>query len=106
MASSELEARLELLERDHYERGMVSRESYLRRREGLLKRLKDARDTEVDVGIDLPRELAANLATVWPGLSIHGQRRIVGAVLLRVDVGKAANHGRIDSERVEVIWRV
>jgi len=105
LASSEVEARLELLERDFYERGLIARESFLRRREGLLKRLKEARDTEEDAGIDLPRELAANLSDRWPDLSLHGRRRIISAVLERVDVAKATGHGRIDPGRVTLVWR-
>jgi DNA invertase Pin-like site-specific DNA recombinase len=105
LASSELEARLEILERDHYERGMVSRDSYLRRREGILRRLKEARDAEQDDGIDIPRELAANLAQVWPTLSLMGRRRIIAAVLERIEVEKAKSHGRIDPDRVRLLWR-
>jgi DNA invertase Pin-like site-specific DNA recombinase len=105
MASSEIEARLELLERDFYEGGLLSRESYLRRREGLLKRLSETRTAQEDAGIDLPRELAANLSTEWETLSLHGQRRIIGAVLQRVEVSKSPNHGRIEPTRVELVWR-
>lgn len=105
LASSELEARLELLDRDFYERAMMSREAFLRRREGILSRLAKARDAEQDVGIDLPRELAARLSELWPELSLHGRRRIVSAVLERIDVEKAASHGRVDPERVSLTWR-
>jgi DNA invertase Pin-like site-specific DNA recombinase len=103
--ASELEARLELLERDHYERGIIARESYLRRREGILKRLEAARTAEANAGIDLPRELALNLSERWDDLTVHGRRRIVGAVIERIDVAKASTRSRIDPDRVAVIWR-
>jgi DNA invertase Pin-like site-specific DNA recombinase len=102
---SEIEARLELLERDFYERGMLSRDSFLRRREGLLRRLAEARASEENAGIDLPRELAMNLGAAWPTLSMHGRRRIISAVIARVEVSKASNHGRIDPSRVRLAWR-
>ena len=100
--ASELEARLELLERDHYERGIVARDSYLRRREGILKRLESASAVEADAGIDLPRELAMNLSTRWANLPTLGRRRIVGAVLKTIEVAKveARGHGPVDSRRV------
>ncbi len=105
MASSEIEARIELLERDFYERGLIERDSYLRRREGLLKRLQQAREAQEDVGIDLPRELAADLTARWPSFSLQTQRRIISAVLRGVEVGKAANHGPVDPGRVSLVWR-
>jgi DNA invertase Pin-like site-specific DNA recombinase len=105
LGSSEIEARMEILERDFYERGLVTRDSYLRRREGLLKRLAQARGAQEEAGIDLPREMAANLANVWPTLSLMGRRRIIAAVLQRVEIRKATSHGRIDPERVGLIWR-
>jgi hypothetical protein len=105
LASSEIEARLELLEIDHYERGIVSRDSYMRRREGLVRRLKEARASEADQGIDLPKELAAHLSERWPDLSLHGQRRIIGAVLERVEVTKATGHGPVTDSRVNLAWR-
>jgi DNA invertase Pin-like site-specific DNA recombinase len=104
-AASELEARLELLERDHYERGLVARDSYLRRREGILKRLGAAKAAEVDSGIDLPRELALHLSERWPDLSIPGRRRIIGAVLRGITIERAKSHGRVDQSRVKLGWR-
>jgi site-specific DNA recombinase len=104
-ASQEIEARLELLERDHYERGMIARESYLRRREGLLRRLKEAREAAEDAGIDLPRELARDLGKTWPRLTVHERRRIIAAVLQRVEVSKAEGHGKINPGRVRLVWR-
>jgi hypothetical protein len=103
--SREIEARMELLERDYYERGMVPRERFLRRRERLIELLGSARDNERDAGMDLPRELAENLRERWNDLSLHGRRRIVSAVLERVEVQRANNHGRVEPERVTLRWR-
>jgi site-specific DNA recombinase len=103
-ASRDIEARLELLERDHYE-GMLPRDRYLRRREGLLKRLQTAREVEREQSIDLPRELAENLAERWDDLSVPGRRRIIAAVIERIEVAKAKDHGKIDPSRVTVVWR-
>ena len=105
LASSELEARLEMLERDFYELGQMPRDRYLMRREALLKRLAEARKAETEVGIDLPRELALHLAERWPDFTVHEQRRILVAVLDRVEVDKATSHGKIDPGRVRLIWR-
>jgi site-specific DNA recombinase len=103
--SSELEARLELLERDHYERGIIPRDRYLRRREGILRRLKEARDAEEDAGIELPVALARDLSNTWERLSVFERRRILSAVLERVDVKRAKGHGKIDPARVRLVWR-
>ena len=103
--TSEIEARLEMLETDFYERGIINRDSYLKRREALLKRLQTARTDEADAGIDLPRELAANLSERWPELSLVGRRRIIAAVMQRVDVARATGRGKIDASRVSLIWR-
>lgn len=103
--TSELEARLELLERDFYELGGMARDSYLRRREGILRRLEAARRAEADEGIDLPRELALHLSERWQELSIAGRRRIIRAVLKGVRIERARSHGPIDPARVEVNWR-
>lgn len=105
IASREIEARLELLETDFYDRGMMPRDRYLRRREALIAKLAVARQAEEGAGIDLPRELATNLAARWPEVSLHGRRRIISAVLDRVDVAKANGHGKIDPGRVELVWR-
>lgn len=105
LASSEIEARLEMLERDFYEMGTIPRDRYLARREGLLKRLKDAREAETDRGIDLPGELARDLSKRWPDLSVHGQRQIIAAVLERIEVAKATSHGPVDAGRVSLTWR-
>lgn len=103
--AAELEARLELLERDYYELGSMPRERYLRRREGLLKRLQEAKEAQADAEIDLPLDLARNLSERWKDLSLHGRRQIIAAVLERVEVSKATNHGKIDPARVALVWR-
>jgi DNA invertase Pin-like site-specific DNA recombinase len=105
LQSSEIEARLEMLERDFYEMGQMPRDRYLARREGLLKRLQEAREAEADHGIDLPAELARNLSARWPDLSIEGRRRIIAAVLERIEVTKAEGHGPVDPSRVTLVWR-
>jgi DNA invertase Pin-like site-specific DNA recombinase len=104
-ATSEIEARLELLERDFYERGIIARDSYLRRREGLLKRLQDARTADQDAGIDLPRELAEHLTERWPELTIQERRRIIVACVESITVTKATRRGPIDPNRVAIAWR-
>lgn len=105
MASVELEARLEMLERDFYELGRIAQDSYLRRREGILKRLQEARNVEQDAGIDLPREVVLNLSKVWPGMTVIEKRRIVAAVLDRVEVQRATSHGPVEASRVRHVWR-
>jgi DNA invertase Pin-like site-specific DNA recombinase len=102
---SELEARLEILERDFYEEGRLTRDSFLRRREGLLRKLESARKAETGDGVDIPKELAEHLAEGWGDFMVHEQRRIIAAVLERVEVAKAVNHARIDPSRVTLVWR-
>jgi DNA invertase Pin-like site-specific DNA recombinase len=105
LASREIEARLELLEIDFYERGVMPRDRFLRRREALLRRLEEARSAEDDAGIDLPRQLVEQLAERWPTFDMVNRRRIVAAVLERVEVSRASSHGRIDPARVRLVWR-
>jgi site-specific DNA recombinase len=103
--ATEIEARLELLERDFYERGMLSRDRYLRRREGLIRRLDEARKSAEPDGLDLPRELAEHLAERWEDLTVFERRRILVAVVEGVDIDKAKSHGPIDPSRVRIVWR-
>jgi site-specific DNA recombinase len=105
-AAQEIEARLELLERDYYERDLLNRDSYLRRREGLIRRLVEARQAQADDSIDLPLDLAENLTERWPTFSLYTQRRIISAVLERVDVAKATRRGPVDPTRVRPVWHV
>jgi len=105
MASSEIEARLEILETDFYEKGLIPRDRYLARREALLRRLSDAREAEQDYGVDLPRELAEHVAERWTDFTLHEQRRIVAAVLERIEVAKAQGHGPVDPSRVTLTRR-
>jgi DNA invertase Pin-like site-specific DNA recombinase len=104
-AATELEARLELLERDHYERGIIARDSYLRRREGLLRRLQEARDAAASDDVGIPRELAEHLAERWPSFELNNRRRVITAVIERIEVDKATSHGRVDPARVRITWR-
>jgi DNA invertase Pin-like site-specific DNA recombinase len=105
LASAEVEARLELLETDFYEKGLIPRDRYLQRREGLLRRLQEARSAEGDVGIDLPAELAEHLGERFPRFTLVNQRRIIAAVVERIDVDRAKSHGPIDPSRVAIVWR-
>jgi DNA invertase Pin-like site-specific DNA recombinase len=104
-ATAELEARLELLERDHYERGIIARDSYLRRREGLLRRLQDARNAEQDAGVDLPRELAEHLAERWVDFTVGERRRVIAACIESITVAKAPDRRGPRPGRVSINWR-
>jgi DNA invertase Pin-like site-specific DNA recombinase len=105
MASSEIEARLEILETDFYEKGLIPRDRYLSRREGLLRRLASAREAEQDHGIDLPRELAEHLAERWADFTSNEQRRIIATCMESITVTKATGHGPVDPGRVAIAWR-
>jgi DNA invertase Pin-like site-specific DNA recombinase len=105
LASKEIEARLELLEVDFYEKGIIPRDRYLQRREGLLRRLQRARSAEVDVGIDLPVELAKHLGERFETFTLANQRRIFAAVVEKIVVQRATSHGPVDPGRVDVVWR-
>ncbi len=101
---SDLEARLESLETDFYERGIIGRDSYLRRREGLLRRLDAAREEPIEQP-NLPRELALHLDQHWTELTIDERRRIILAAVSRVEVGRAASKARHDASRIALVWR-
>jgi site-specific DNA recombinase len=103
--AADIEARIDTLERDYYERGILGRESYLRRREALLARLEAAR-TAPPTTPGLPRELALHLDERWPDLTVGERRRIIGAVLdnVAVDKGRARNR-TIDPTRVRLSFR-
>jgi DNA invertase Pin-like site-specific DNA recombinase len=105
MASSEIEARLEILETDFYEKGIIPRDRYLARREALLRRLSAVREAEQDRGIDLPAELARNLDATWPKLTNAERRRIIVACVESITVTKATGHGPVDPGRVAITWR-
>lgn len=101
---SEIEARIELLDQMFTE-GKISKVRFERMQSGLLERLADARSVEPNYGSDLPAELARNLTERWGGLEISTRRRIIGAVLERIEVDRATSHGKIDAGRVRLIWR-
>jgi DNA invertase Pin-like site-specific DNA recombinase len=105
LRSPELEARLEQLEKDYYELGAMPRERYLARREGLLRRLSEARKAEAENGVDLPVELAQHLGERWGTFAEETQRRIVRALVEAIVVAKASGHGRVDPARVKIEWR-
>ena len=105
--AKEIEGRLELLQRDFYESGKMSRDSFLRHRDGLFAKLEQARKAAAeDEAVDVPRELAENLVERWADLELHTQRRIVAAVAKAIVIAKATSHGRVSSDRVSVEWRV
>jgi DNA invertase Pin-like site-specific DNA recombinase len=100
----ELEARLEVLD-DLFAVGEMTERRYRKSRETLVERIDAARqDRRVDAPV-LPVEMAENLAERWPELSVGARRKIVSAVLDRVDVAKATGHGKIDPSRVQIVWR-
>jgi site-specific DNA recombinase len=104
---SELEARIELLEADHYVGGTVPADRFHRLRGALLEQLKAAQAEERHGGGEIPAALARNLGEQWPQLSVAARRKIISAVLQRVEVQKVAKRiGRgIDPDRVELVWR-
>jgi site-specific DNA recombinase len=102
---ADLEARLERLEDDYYQRGILGEKSYLRQREALLKRMEDASENDTSAPL-FPVELAVNLVSHWPSLTVSEQRRIVSAVLETVTVNRAKTKGRIDPSRVGLNWRI
>jgi len=107
MKATEIEARLELLEQDHYDRGTIPRDRFLRLRESLLKKLAEAREAQeqANSGPDIPLELARQLPELWDTLNTIERRRIVRAVVKEIRVSKAKSNGKIDPKRVEIAWR-
>jgi hypothetical protein len=74
-ASRDIEARLELLERDFYELDGMSRERYLHRREGLLRRLENSRKAEEARGSICPGDWRC----AWTSAGPISPWRTVGA---------------------------
>jgi site-specific DNA recombinase len=105
LRSPEIEIRLEQLEKDYYELGSMPRERYLARREGLLRRLSEARKAEAENGVDLPVELGRHLGERWGTFAEETQRRIVRALVESIEIEKAKSHGPIDPSRVGITWR-
>jgi site-specific DNA recombinase len=103
---SEIEAKIELLTADYYERDLLSREVFTRRHAALVEQLAEARKAEQGAGVSIAEGLAHNLSEKWSGLSIGTRRRIVGAVLKGITVKRAPKgSGKIDAKRVKLDWR-
>ena len=104
---AEIEARMSMLD-DRYTAGKISEDRYDRMNADLVEQLAAAKaETRRNGGPDLPLELARDLAKRWDTLEVVDRRRIVAAVVERVDVGKANGHGPIVAEdRVRIVWRV
>jgi site-specific DNA recombinase len=107
MQAAEVEARLELLQQDFYDRGAMPRERFLRMEEGLLRKLAEAREAQAEAnsGPDIPLELAKRLPEVWPKLNTMEQRRIVRALVREIQIAKAQGTGPINPNRVSIAWR-
>lgn len=105
-----LEDRLTQVEDDHYVRGVLPRDRYLRVRSQLEDRLQAARTelaahTGKKVLASVPATSAA-LRTAWENRGLDWRRALVGAVLERVVLGPAVK-GRnfFDPDRVSITWR-
>jgi DNA invertase Pin-like site-specific DNA recombinase len=104
--ASQLEARLELLEQAHFVEGTVPAARYKNLHAALVEQLAKAQEAEHRDGIDLPAELARDLGATWPKLTVSERRRIIQAVLSKVEVRKAQGHARVvDPGRVTLTWR-
>jgi site-specific DNA recombinase len=102
--ASEIEARMEFID-EQLGAGRITQSRYDRMNADLVERLAAAQKAETAAGIDLPAELARNLTKRWPDLDIGTQRRIIRAVVEKIEVGKASGHGPVDQSRVELTWR-
>jgi site-specific DNA recombinase len=106
MKVPELESRLALLEEDHYDRGMVPRDRFLRLRGHLLKQIAEAREAgETNTGPDISLDTARHLPEVWPTMSTAGRRQIIKALVSEIRISKSIGHGPIKPSRVEIVWR-
>jgi hypothetical protein len=85
--------------------GKITKARYERSNAQLLEQLAAARGAEADAGIEIPADLARNLGKRWDDLAIGARRRIIRAVVERVDVAKASGHGPVDPDRVRIAWR-
>jgi DNA invertase Pin-like site-specific DNA recombinase len=102
--ASEIEARIELLD-EMFTAGKIAKARYERSNAQLVDQLVLARSAEADAGIDIPADLARNLAERWDQLTISARRRIIRVVLERVEVAKASGHAAVDPRRVSLAWR-
>ena len=91
---------------DRYTAGKITEDRYDRMNAQLVEQLAAAKtETRRNGGPDLPLELARDLAKRWDDLSIAARRSIIGAVLERIEVVRATNHGPISEGRVTLVWR-
>lgn len=109
-----LEAELGALADDHGA-GRITRAEWLRAREGLARRLDEARnavamEAGTAIGVDL-----VDLAERWPDLGTDRQREILRAMIDTITIRPAARKGsppmlegigHIDPDRVDIDWRV
>jgi DNA invertase Pin-like site-specific DNA recombinase len=102
--ASTIEARLEHLNARYVE-GKVRPADFDRMSGALLDQLKEAQQAERANGVDLPAELARNLAENWPTMALETRRRIIQAVTESVVVSKSKGNGPIDPSRVRITWR-
>ena len=102
--ASEIEARIELLD-EMFTAGKIAKARYERSNAQLVDQLAAAHSAEADAGIDIPADLARNLGERWDDLTVTAQRRIIRAVLERVEIAKASGHGPVDPDRLRLIWR-
>jgi DNA invertase Pin-like site-specific DNA recombinase len=108
--ASDIEARIEVLD-DQFDGGQVSQARYRERRGRLLDLLADAREQERDSGFALPEEFARNLRERWDDFTTSERRRIVSAVLERVEIApfdgtrKGRPRSGVDRDRVRLVWR-
>lgn len=102
--ASEIEARIELLD-EMFTAGKLAKARYERSNAQLVDQLAAAHSAEADAGIDIPADLARNLGERWDELTVAARRRIIRAVLERVEVAKASGHGAVDPRRVSLAWR-
>jgi site-specific DNA recombinase len=103
--ASEVEARLSVLEESFVD-GTMTEARYRELRERLLTKLEAARKQERTDDVDIPSDLARDLAQRWDDLSIGARRRIIQAVCTSVVVNKVRSRGgRVDPDRVDIQTR-
>lgn len=99
------EARLEELA-DLFADGEITRAEWLRTRDRVAARLKEARSVLASSAPNPLAGITGALTDAWEGLSIDRRRAVIGSVVDVVKVKPATGpRNRVDLDRVSIVWR-
>lgn len=100
------EAQLEQLAADFYADQLITRSEFLSAREVLSDRIAGARKAMATNVVSEAVSAAQTLRQRWSGAGFEWRRRLVGAIIERVEIGPAVRgRNTFDDSRVKPVWR-